>query len=329
MIENCIDIFSKYDLPFETYFASNIKHQEVTHQEMELIWVIKGQATIVCQGVSYHLNSHNLFMVYKNRKHSVNTTEGTILISYRYKQDYLAKYNLFLRKIPFENRVYSFKELAFKYNQVPILLLEILKLLISPNESPLQRYSIMAYYNIYVFNLYTSLIKDCCLDIKKPNYNIYLKRIHTILEYTSKHYKESINLTTLANLTDLSTSRLSHFIKNTFGTSYSCFIQHIRLEHALNLLRDTDYAVSEIAQESGFSDHKYLSKMIKSRYDMTPLKYRIMIKKKEIPLTVSYNKEEFIEEIQKCLRQLIEEEDFVNDPEFLIKKTVYDQFSIM
>ena len=47
------------------------------------------------------------------------------------------------------------------------------------------------------------------------------------------------------------------------------YLNSLRFEHALLLLKKTDWNVTDICLESGFSDSKYLSKRLKSVFNLS------------------------------------------------------------
>lgn len=49
---------------------------------------------------------------------------------------------------------------------------------------------------------------------------------------------------------------------------------HLRLEHAKQLLQDTDTPVTEIAMQSGYQNVSYFIRSFKKTYGVSPLKYR-------------------------------------------------------
>ncbi len=272
-----MDVFKEYDLPFRTYFAKCIEHDCDVHNEIELIWLIKGNATVNCNNRVYHLNDQSIFMIYMNQQHSVKTSEGSILISFRFKKEHLELNNFAFENIPFTNRIYTFKELSDRYHAVPLLITQIIKLLIEPFASPSIRYKIIGYYNMFLYELYHMMLKEKYLDVKTRNSDPFLIRIHTLVEYIYEHAHEKITLDALSKLTNVSTYRLSHFIKDSLGISYSEFLQNTRFDNALWHLENTDYLVQDIAKLCGFSDTKYLNQMMKGRYNMTASKYRAHI----------------------------------------------------
>jgi AraC-like DNA-binding protein len=214
--------------------------------------------------------------------------------------------------VPFLDRLYTFEELAIKYRQVPLLIVQIIKLLLSEEESDIIRYKIIGYYNMYINDLYHMLLKERYLDIKHVNYDGYLNRIHTIVEYTYSHYKEKISLEELALLTHLSRYRVSHFIKEALGINYRDFLQNSRFEQALKLLKETNLSVVEIAYNSGFSDHKYLNAIMKKRFNTTPLKYRKSLLTKNTCTELSTSTYDFIQELKSCIKKIEEDKQFEN-----------------
>ena len=312
MKEFCYDVFKEYNLPFATYLSEYIDHEDIVHEELEIIWVIKGNAVVTCEGKDYLMTPQTVFLVYMYRKHSVKSEKGSIIISYRLKKEHLHQHNLFFEKVPFKDRVYTFEELAIKYRQVPLLVVQIIKLLLSEDRRDITRYKIIGYYNMYIFDLYHMLLKERYLDIKHINPDEYLNRIHMIVEYTYAHFREKISLDKLAEITKISRYRVSHFIKEALGISYRDFLQNSRFEQALKLLKETNMSVCEIAKNSGFSDHKYLNALMKNRFNTTPLKYRKSVLTKNICTELSTSTYDFIQELKTCLKKLEEDDSFKN-----------------
>jgi AraC-like DNA-binding protein len=312
MQTNCLDIFKDLNLPFETYLSSEVHHDIVIHEEIEIIWVIKGKAIITIDDKTYFLSPQTVFLVYMYRKHTFNSEPDSIIITYRLKKEYLHQHNLFFEKVPFVNRVYSFDELALKYKQVPLLIVEIIKLLVSEERSDLNRYKIIGYYTMYIIDLYRFIITERYLDVKHINFESYLNRIHTVIEFTYRHFREKISLEYIAEMTHISVFRLSHFIKDSLGISYRDFLQNVRFESALKLLKNTETSVKEIAINSGFSDHKYLNKLMKERFNLTALKYRKKIKTCNDCDQMNEMSDSLITELKHCLDKFNEDSHFSN-----------------
>lgn len=310
MIKMSNDIFENYELPFKTYFEKHVEHDIEVHEEMELVWILKGNAIIECEGEKYNLTDNSIFMIYMHRKHSIKTSENSVLISYRFSKDHLSLINLPFDSIPFRHRVYTFKELSQKYHQVPLLITQILKLLISPKPSPCTRYRIIGYYNLFIFELHNMLLKEKYMDVKSKNYDPYLIRIQYIIDYIHENAHKKITLDMLSSATNISTSRLSHFISASLGISFSEYLQNVRLEKALVLLSGSDTPISQVALQSGFSDVKYLNQMIKRKFHMTALKYRKYCINDDYYSKINFKTADFIRELQECLLDIEKSVEF-------------------
>jgi AraC-like DNA-binding protein len=304
MDNQCFDIFMNYDLPFETYFNDCINHDDLRHEDLEIIWVIKGSATIINGDKTYLMTSQTVFLIHTNTRHAIYSEPGSVIISYRLKKAYLKEKGLHFEKIPYKEQVHSFEALAMKYHQVPLLIVQIVKLLLKAEHKDVTRYKLIGYYNMFIHELYNMMLKEKYLDVKTKDYDEYLNRIHLIVDYTYQHFKEKITLEDIARITKLSKYRVSHFVKEALGIPYKVFLQNARFEHALKLLKETKLSIKDIIKSSGFSDHKYLTSLMKKRYQITPLKYRKLMIENKILHTFDASIYDFLQELKQCIRRI-------------------------
>jgi len=306
------DVFEEYNLPLETYFIdANYKEYE-SHNNLEIIWVLKGNATLTLEDNTYNMHDQTVFLVYHNQKHILQAEKNAIIIAFRLKNDYLHRRGLFFEKIPYKGEVLTFSYLVDKYRQVLLLLIQFLKLLLSTENPEMIYYKIIAYYNYYIEEVYNMLLKERYLDIKKQDYNNYFARSKIIVDYIYQNYQKPITLKDLQQSINLSQSRLSHFIKDSFGIPFQEFVQNVRFEHALVLLKSTNFSVQEITKMSGFSDQKYINNLMKKKYNMTSLKYRIKQKERLRKIKKTNGlKSEFLNQIKHCLKVLEKDSRFV------------------
>lgn len=97
------------------------------------------------------------------------------------------------------------------------------------------------------------------------------QRLTRIINYIHQHYTEKLTLSKLAESENLSMAYLSHLFKNAVNMSFQEYLNSLRFEHALLLLKKTDISITDICLESGFSDSRYLNKRLKLAYNL-PLK---------------------------------------------------------
>ncbi|MFT6855978.1 MAG: signal transduction histidine kinase/DNA-binding response OmpR family regulator [Cyclobacteriaceae bacterium] len=87
---------------------------------------------------------------------------------------------------------------------------------------------------------------------------------------------ENSNLTIERIADELHVSRALLFtkIKSLTGHTPKGFIKEIRIKRAVQLLKDSDYTISQIAHKIGFQDYRYFTKVFKNKYLMSPKEFQ-------------------------------------------------------
>lgn len=104
------------------------------------------------------------------------------------------------------------------------------------------------------------------------------KRMSRIISYIQDHYSEKISLQDIADRENLTTSYLSHLFKDHLHKSFQAFVNQLRFERAVFLLKNTNMKIIDVCIESGFSDSKYLNRAFMDVFGMTPKEYRKQVK---------------------------------------------------
>ena len=99
--------------------------------------------------------------------------------------------------------------------------------------------------------------------------NKKMARLSRITEYIDQNYSEKITLTQLAERENVTTTYLSHFIHENLHMTFQEYVSSVRFERALKLLRDTSMCMTDVSVVSGFSDVKYLSRMLETYFGMS------------------------------------------------------------
>jgi len=94
------------------------------------------------------------------------------------------------------------------------------------------------------------------------------------LAYIRKNCSEKLTLEDLARRCFYNPSYFSRLFKEHYGVTVTEFIQQSRLEKAMELLRETDLSVEEVAVRAGFSRKAGFYRLLKEKTGMTPQDYR-------------------------------------------------------
>jgi len=143
---------------------------------------------------------------------------------------------------------------------------------------------------------------DSLFEPNESRTDLYYKTLVTLMEIMrSEHSQSTSPLPTVAgdeaaerikNIIDLNYTRpdfsihhispmlytsqrhLGRIFKTETGTTPISYLMKLRLEHAAELLRERDYSVRELAENSGFDNEAYFMRCFKKNFGMTIKEYR-------------------------------------------------------
>jgi AraC-like DNA-binding protein len=95
-------------------------------------------------------------------------------------------------------------------------------------------------------------------------------RANRVCEYIESHLQENIALEVLAEIAQLSVHHFARAFRQSLGTPPHNYIVQRRVEHAQQLLRNTDLPLSEIAIVAGFTDQSHLSRHFRTITGVSP-----------------------------------------------------------
>ena len=93
------------------------------------------------------------------------------------------------------------------------------------------------------------------------------------VDYIRTNLTNTIAISDLARVANLSESQLRRKFQQEFGLSPQAFIQRARLQAAAHILRTETNTISQVALLSGFSDQSYFTRQFKKFFGKTPKSY--------------------------------------------------------
>ena len=100
------------------------------------------------------------------------------------------------------------------------------------------------------------------------------RRVAKVLEYSQEHLGETIRLSDVSSLVDMSDSAFSHFFKKHTNLSYITYLNGLRISRACRELESTAMSVSEICWDCGFNNKSNFNRLFLQAKGMTPTDYR-------------------------------------------------------
>ncbi|MGC9452257.1 MAG: helix-turn-helix domain-containing protein [Oceanipulchritudo sp.] len=92
--------------------------------------------------------------------------------------------------------------------------------------------------------------------------------------YLEEHIREELTRETVARAVGISPSHFSRLIREKKGRTFTDLLNQYRIEHAAKLLVRSSQTLAHIANETGFCDQSYFSKVFRRYKGVSPAKYR-------------------------------------------------------
>ncbi len=99
------------------------------------------------------------------------------------------------------------------------------------------------------------------------------KFVHMAKRYIHEHYTEKMTLSDIADHLKISPGYLSTSFSNYMNRTVSDYIAEVKIEHAKELIDSGEYLIYEIANQLGFENAYYFSKVFKKVTGMSPKNY--------------------------------------------------------
>lgn len=101
-----------------------------------------------------------------------------------------------------------------------------------------------------------------------------LQAIQKAAEYIRLNYRHKLTIDDIAQAVYLSPCYLSRIFKQSLGCTLMEYLTRIRVEKAKKMLRNPKYNVMQVAEESGFEDPGYFTRVFKKIEGVTPSRFK-------------------------------------------------------
>jgi AraC-like DNA-binding protein/mannose-6-phosphate isomerase-like protein (cupin superfamily) len=100
------------------------------------------------------------------------------------------------------------------------------------------------------------------------------EQIAKSVEFMKGHLNEPLNVATLAALVNLSRSHYTTLFRRVTGYAPLSYLNHLRMQQAVQLLNGTDLPIKQISERLGFSEQFYFSRAFSRMHNHSPSEHR-------------------------------------------------------
>lgn len=243
------------------------------HEEFMIFYIEQGRAIIHCNSQPIPVCAGDLIVINSNDVHYVENlcsqlVEYYFLIDLSFllsKQEDLCQTKyiapLMQQHIRFQNQIKNDNE----------LLCQVVELIHEYKRQD-RGYELLikaGLYRILVLLIRRHIAAIADKEENEQRYN-KLHQLRPVLKYVDQHYTQKLTLTELSTMANMSRHHFCRLFKNITGKPPIEYINHLRINVAMKLLREGHLNISEIALTVGFNDSNYFSRLFKKYKNCSP-----------------------------------------------------------
>lgn len=119
-----------------------------------------------------------------------------------------------------------------------------------------------------------SLIEMITKNMLSSIYSGRSQIVMKALQFINRNYKEKISLKDIETNLHVNSSYFSTLFKQEMGVTFTDYLNSLKIDHACQLLANTNLSIIDVSLSTGFDDQSYFTKVFKKAKGMTPKAYR-------------------------------------------------------
>ena len=268
--------------PYNTYLCSIpldfAKVPSHWHDEMEIIYIKKGQGLVTVDFRSYQVEANNIVLILPGQLHSIEQYENN---SMEYENIIFHPGMLLPKKPDVASMEFIYPLLHGKVT-VPTVFTPVYPYytdVAAPIDACDDICRTMPQgYELFIksqlFQLFYVLENKCRNYGKKQKNRKTLEKMKVIIKFIENNYTQKISVADAAEIAGFSESHFMRYFKETMGTSFVDYLKDYRLTMAARLLLASDASILSISEDVGFENLSYFNRAFKKKYKVTPSQYR-------------------------------------------------------
>lgn len=254
------------DFPFNLYNTTEKpnKNEELIyhwHDCLEITYVKSGKGCYYVNGNAYEMNPGDIIIFNNIEPHAWVTHSPTpmvlVVLVFNLGLIWSGQIDLFDYQYlkPFLERSTTFQNRLLGYNHITKEIAELIFQINDEYNNEKTGYKLMIKARLLV--IITHLMRYF-QDDSKPSHLIKqkedgLQRLEQTIKYIQDNYANALELKQAASVACMNPNYFSSFFKKTFGISFKEYLTALRIAGSVQLLKNTDKTLIEIALECGFS----------------------------------------------------------------------------
>lgn len=229
-----------------------------------LLYCLSGFFNVEVIDRNVMLRERELLIINVGENYSWNATGDSLLLRVSIDDHKLRQSQ---KRTAFNFELSSTEHTTRDYNSLRIILDSIAKRAVESTDT----FAIKSLY----YMLWQDICEDYIVDVKNYDENDGdAKLFYEVEAFICENFTEPLSLKYMADKYSVTESKFSRWFKKYSGEKFVDYLRRIRLEYARNQLMTTDYSITEIAFQAGFSNLSVFNRNFLEVYGVQPSKYR-------------------------------------------------------
>lgn len=233
-----------------------------SHSFTELFYVVNGKGVFCTESGEVPIQKDSLIIINPNVRHTEKSSSTQPLTYITLGIDCL--------KFELENEEHDY--IVYDFSSQRGTLLPIMQSMLQEVEEKKASFDLICQNYLSILLLKLSRLTEKGFILATPE--DFPSECELIKKYINQHSREQLTLDDLANVSHLNKFYLSHIFSKAYGISPINYLLERRILHSKELLKTTDFSITQIANATGFSSSNYFSQSFKKYTGITPKAYR-------------------------------------------------------
>ncbi len=256
------------------YYKQGTKCDLHCHDEIEFLIVYDGEYTVGVDGTEYSVKAGEIAFINSGVPHTTLTPVRAESSLIQFKElDYIN--SELYAEIKYSKALISAANppiVILKDSDISASLEEVLEE--TDKNEPASDFFIKSAIHKTLGHLYRKgILTDPSelLDMKS------IQKVMPVMTYVNEHFDEDISLSQVSEMLNFDESYFCRLFKSATGTTFTEYLNLVRVRKAEKLLKKTSNSILEISEAVGFSSVSYFNRIFKKNRHLSPRAYRAVL----------------------------------------------------
>ncbi len=232
------------------------------HDEIEMIYVCSGSASVIIDGIRYEANAGDAIIVFPGQEHSYESTDDG-----RYFVMLVSTSAIIALKTTLDTHIPEHCILSLNDDRTAV---DYLYKLDDGERDGADESYMIGYLNL----LFGRIIPHMGLTPRRPMGANAVSSLSRVVNFCRDNFADDLTLDSVGEHVYLSRYYISHLLREQMNTTFGDFLTGLRLDAACEKLREGNSKIEEIARTVGFRSVRTFNRVFSQRFGIPPLTYR-------------------------------------------------------